>query len=204
MKINPISTNFNVRVNGSKVSNALKHSKKLACGYLNPNPDVYNDYTKELRIALTNTIYNARKGVGEHSIEGYAYVARFFNIKNFMTLGGESAVFDLNDGNILKISVHEYHKYLPEFHAPEIKRGVIKTPVKYKIFSMLEEKKTDIFYYLIQKRGQFGVKEDDEKDLIIKAQKAGYGLDDIKWDQFAYFDINGEKEARFIDLGCIV
>lgn len=201
MKVNPVTTNFNVRGKGF---NTVKPIGAPASMYLNPNPNTYHDYTKELRVALTNTIYNAGKGVGEHSVEGYAYIARFFNIKNFLALGGESAVFDLNDGNILKISVNKYHEYLPEFHAPELKRGVIKTSAKYKIFSMLKDKTTDTFYYVIQKKGQSGVSEEDQIDLIKKVREAGYNLEDVNWEQFAYFNINMEKQARFIDLGCIV
>lgn len=201
MRISSVPINFGNKYNTQQVLNKKILNKP---SYFSQNPNNNTDYTQALKIALTNTIYNRRKGIGEHSVEGYAFVAKFFNIKNFITLGGESAVFDLNDGNILKISVNKYHDYLPEFYAPEVTRGVIKTERMYKIFSLLEDKETDTFYYVIQKKGQLNVSEEDEKTLINKAKKAGYELDDLKWDQFAYFDINGKKETRFVDLGCIV
>ena len=69
---------------------------------------------------------------------------------------------------------------------------------------MLKDKTTDTFYYVIQKKGQSGVSEEDQIDLIKKVREAGYNLEDVNWEQFAYFNINMEKQARFIDLGCIV
>ena len=201
MKLSPISSTFNCK-------NIIKHisnqQRIWIPSYANINPNKYHDYTNELKIQLTNTIYNARKGIGEHSIKGYAYVAKFFNIKNLITLGGESATFSLKDGNILKLSVNKYSKYMPELHAPEISRGFIKTHEKYNIFDFFKNKETDTFYYVIQKTGQIGVSEHDEKELINKVRNAGYDLYDLKWDQIAYFDIDGEQQARFVDLGCIV
>lgn len=199
MRINPISGNFR----GSMPA-VDKFAGPHVADIWNPNPKLAKDYTKEIQIALTNIIYGCRKGIGEHTPEGYGAVAKLFNIKNFITLGGESAVFSLNDGNILKISIDKYSKTLPEFHAPEIARGAIQTPVMYKIVNFLKEMHTNMFYFLVQPKGELHVSEFDKQELINKVQKAGYDLCDLKYDQFAYFNINGEKEARFIDMGCIV
>ena len=201
MKLNPITTNFESKY---KPLHVPKSPAKDVLGYRNPNVNKFVDYTNELKIQLTNTIYNRRKGVGEHSVSGYAYAAKFFNIKNLITLGGESAVFTLRNGDILKISVNKYNDYLPEFHAPEVTRGFVRTHKKHRIFDFFKNKETNTLYYVIQKCGNFGVDEKDEKALIQKVKDAGYDLCDVKWDQIAYFDINGNQEARFVDLGCIV
>ena len=100
MRINPISGNFR----GSMPA-VDKFAGPHVADIWNPNPKLAKDYTKEIQIALTNIIYGGRKGIGEHTPEGYGAVAKLFNIKNFIKLGGESAVFCLNDGNILKISI---------------------------------------------------------------------------------------------------
>lgn len=199
MKTNFVSLSFK-GLEGATMSCVKKANQSI----WNSNPKMARDYTNDINIALTNTIYNMRKGIGEHAPAGYGAVAKLFNIKNFIKLGGESAVFSLNNGDILKISVREYSPYNSELHAPEILRGSIKTPELYSIFSFLKNIKTNMFYYLIQEKGEMHVAQEDKDNLLNKALKAGYKLWDIKWDQFAYFNINGKREARFIDMGCLL
>lgn len=167
------------------------------------NKPLIEKLEKDITIAMTNCLYGLRP-VGHHSPKGYANAAANFDIKNFLTLGGESAVFSLEDGTMLKMSISEYNPYLPKFHAPEKRRGVITLSKKYPIIDLVHPSRTtDTFYYVIQEKGELNVLQRDIDDFLRRCEKAGHPLVDIKHDQFAYFNINGIDEVRFIDLGCI-
>ncbi len=152
-----------------------------------------------MKIEIINMFYGHRP-FGFHSPDGYAEVLRQFEISDFITLQGESAVFTMKDQNfILKISCSPYEKFIPEFHAPEQERGIIVTDKKYPIINAIKSIETNKFYWVIQKKGIMPVSVADQNSLMQRVLEAGYKLRDIKYDQFAYFD----GEVKFIDLGCI-
>jgi hypothetical protein len=187
MKVNCIGNSYPSIQNKKAVSPVFKSDK-------------YQKIYQKMNIELTNMFYGHRQ-VGFHSPDGYCEAIKNFKVKDLLTLQGESAVFLMEDDNqILKMSCYPYAKYLPEFHAPEIARGVITTDKKYRIIKPLDNLETDKFYWVIQKKGIMHVSDKDKNELLDKVTKAGYKVEDIKWDQFAYFD----GKAKFIDLGCIL
>jgi len=157
----------------------------------------------EIMISMTNCLYGCRP-IGHHSPEAYARAAAHFDYDKFITLGGESAVFKLKNGQILKMSIYNYNPYIPKFHAPEHKRGIITFSENFKVIDLLHrDRKTNRIYYVIQSKGVTNVKQKDIDEFLALCEKDGHPLVDIKYDQFAYFNINNKPEVRFIDLGCI-
>lgn len=189
-----IYKNNNVE-NGNKYCNFRPNKALVSFG-----SQISLDYIrKKMVIELTNMLYGHRP-FGFHSPEGYAEALKKFDVKDLMTLQGESAVFLLNNpGFILKMSCAPYEKFNPVFHAPELGRGVIVTDKKYPIVNFINRAETDKFYWVIQKKGITPVSSADENSLVQKALASGYKSRDIRHDQFAYFD----GEAKFIDLGCL-
>lgn len=160
----------------------------------------YEGLYSRMMVEIRNMFYGCRP-FGFHSPEGYIEVLKNFEIKDLMTLQGESAVFLMkNQNHILKISCAPYEDYIPEFHAPEYARGVITTSKNYPIICALRQMSTNKFYWVIQKKGILPVSETDKLELVKRAQEAGYDVEDVKPDQFAYFD----GKAKFIDLGCVI
>lgn len=160
----------------------------------------YQPIYNRMVVEINNMLYGHRP-FGFHSPEGYCEVLKNFDIADLISIHGESAVFTMkNPNHILKISCAPYEEYIPEFHAPEIARGVITTSKSYPIINLLKKISTNKFYWVKQIKGEMPVTAKDQTDLIKRAENAGYEIHDIKHDQFAYF--NGE--ARFIDLGCVM
>lgn len=142
--------------------------------------------------------------MGFHSISGYLEALKQFDVKEYVGLGMESAVFELNDGNILKLSCEQYTPYNPEFHAPEIDRGIVKLAEKHTAMDKSYNTfNTDEIYYVIQKKGELAQEESETSDICDKARKKGLFASDIFPDQFAYFDTPNGRELKCIDLGCI-
>ena len=160
-----------------------------------PFPEIY----ERMLVEINNMLYGHRP-FGFHSPEGYCNAIKNFDIDKMISMHGESVVFTMkNPEHIFKISCAPYEPYIPEFHAPEIERGIITTPKKYPIINMLKKMSTDTFFWVIQKRGKMFVSNTDQQKLVQKVIDAGYEVHDLKYDQFAYFG----DEAKFVDLGCV-
>lgn len=127
-----------------------------------------------------------------------------FNIKKYLTAGGESLVFELNDGNILKLSPIKYNFSIKGLNPPEISRGKIT-------FESSKGKNQNI-YYLIQKKIITDTITQEELNTLNEiAQKEGCILIDsilkggiIKQSNFGhYIDENGIKKPCVVDLGVL-
>lgn len=141
-----------------------------------------------------------------HCIEGYDEAAQNFEIKKFIRLGGESAVFELEDGNILKLSAEKYPPHIEKYHAPEIERGEIELSKTYIARNDKPSQRfnTNKVYYLIQKKGIPLTDAAQSLGIYNAAEKDGFKTSDFAATQFAYFDTdNDKKEIKCIDLSCI-
>lgn len=190
-----VSAINNYYVNRTQVKNNSGTPKTVQFG---ASPSIEQIY-RRMAIEINNMLYGHRP-FGFHSPEGYCKVLENFEFNDLMSLQGESAVFSMkNPHEVLKISCAPYEQYIPEFHAPEISRGVITTSKSYPVINLLRKISVNKFYWVKQVKGEMPVGRQDMLDLVKRVEAAGYETHDIKYDQFAYF--NGE--AKFIDLGCI-
>lgn len=141
-----------------------------------------------------------------HCLPGYIEVLKKFDVKDFIRLGGESAVFELKDGNILKLSTEKYPPYLPEYYAPELDRGVVKLSQEYTARNNKPSQRfdTDEIYYLIQRKGVPLTDAAKALSVFNKAENEGLKTADFAASQFAYFDTPNGKEVKCIDMGCIM
>ena len=188
---------------------------------LTPQRPRYNDYIGKDTVCFTSNInkdykelmYNAWDAriadtaafTRFHSITGYNEALANFDVKNFIRLGGESAVFELQDGNILKLATEKYAPFLKKYHAPEIKRGLIKLSSKHltKNTSPSQRYYTDIIYYVIQEKGRPLTESSLGWPLFDSALDSGYYVVDFGPEQFAYFNMQNREEIKCVDLGCI-
>ena len=140
-----------------------------------------------------------------HCIEGYNEALNKFNVKDFVRLGGESAVFELQNNNILKMSAEKYTPFLSEYHAPEIDRGEINLSREYRARNntLNQYFDTNKIYYVVQEKGNPVRNSSEALPLFQKAEKEGLYAYDFAPDQFAFFETNKGKQVRCIDLGCI-
>lgn len=145
-----------------------------------------------------------RVGTRFRNVDAYIEALKEFNVKDYIRLGGESVVFELNSGNILKLSCEEYTPYIPKYHAPEIDRGVIKLSRKYPVINnYFEGYDIDEVYFVIQKKGDIATTGEDAIKLWHEAKMENLYTYDYRYDQFAYFDTPNGRMIKCIDLGCI-
>lgn len=140
-----------------------------------------------------------------HSVSAYleAIKTNGFKTKKIIAVGGESIVFELEDGNILKLSArYNYSDNNPKLYAPEIDRGEILMEEPHYLADGFP---IDYVSYVIQKKGDINVDPADISDFIEnQVEPLGYKVSDYNYDQFAYFkDEDGKKIVRAVDLRCI-
>ena len=140
-----------------------------------------------------------------HTISGYNEALSNFDVKNFIRLGGESTVFELQDGNILKLATEKYAPFIKKYHAPEVKRGVINLSEMHTAMSssISECYDTNKIYYVIQKKGMPLTSAQAGDELFEAAKKDGYFGCDFRPEQFAYFKTEKGETLKCVDLGCI-
>ena len=123
-----------------------------------------------------------------------------FEVESVEAVGGESAVFNLKDGNILKLSPAKYNLSIQGVNPQEFSRGVIN----------LGDKKQ--LYYIVQMKVDVGsITPEEFRQLEKAALEQGCLLTDcilqggiIKQSNFGkYTDENGEEKTCIIDLGAL-
>lgn len=141
-----------------------------------------------------------------HSASAYEDALKVggFEVEKVLAVGGESIVYELKDGNILKLAATHCYDDIGThgLYAPELKRGVIKTENTHFTY---KGKEIDSVNYLVQKKGDVNVSPDDiEKFVKNEVDARGYKVSDMRDDQFAYFiNEKGEKVVKAVDLGCL-
>lgn len=198
MSINPI--NNIVLYN---YHNKNSHSTKLAHNNISfkSNKIFYENLANELYKEMDfrrNYFVNTRY----HCISGYIEALKYFNVTKFIKLGGESAVFEFNNGRqVLKLSSEQYAPFVPKYHAKEYERGTFALS---KTMSANNANYKSIYinkiYYIIQEKGTPCVNSKQYDDIVEEAEKDGYFLCDIKAGQFATF----KDGTKIIDTNIIV
>lgn len=122
----------------------------------------------------------------------------------FLTVGGESVVLELNDGNILKLSPNRYNYNVDGACAPEISRG--KVSIKSK-----NNNEKNVFYLVQNKVNVGGINKEELAALKQKVEAEGcilqdYKLEDgtIKQNNFGwYLNDNNERTSCILDTGTL-
>ncbi len=123
-----------------------------------------------------------------------------FAVKDIAGIGGESVVFELENGKILKLSPLPYQYDIKGVTLPSLSRGTI----------ILNNKKQSKFYFLMQDKVNIGEIDKKEFELLqAKARKEGCTelsdsiLEDgsIKQSNFGWRIQDGKKEFFVIDTG---
>lgn len=122
-----------------------------------------------------------------------------FKVKELKNIGGESVIFELEDGSILKLSPDSFKYGVKGVTLPELSRGKI----------VLDNNKD--FYFLIQEKVNVGGISEDEFNLLKeKAKKEGcpqltdcvFEDGSIKQSNFGWrINKKGERECFIIDMG---
>lgn len=138
-----------------------------------------------------------------HSSPAYAEAIKLgkFDVTKILDVGGESVIFELKDGNVLKLSLKHYDESNPHFNIPEVARGIIELEGTH----FTRNKEVKDIKYVIQRKGEMNVSpEDIDKFLKNEITDKGYKITDMHESQFAYFtDEQGQKAVKIVDLGCV-
>lgn len=126
--------------------------------------------------------YIEKRQAPEHSLHDYAEAAAELNykVKRFVTAGGESVVFELADGNILKISsipLEKEHGLRP-FDLPILEKHLVKT-----------KKGTTIQFY-IQPQADTDIDTSDTITFETEINGLGYQFSDWGGHQLGWYNKN--------------